>query len=168
MISLFIPSFFTVECTKTKVMIRYMSFFKEFEFPNVFFFFCNSVLFINSTNTYSFFAKKLISNYLLDVLSKINVKIEIVGFNYRAVLSPDSSSLLFFVGYTNLMKINIPSEISISFLDKKNKIFKLEGIDRLHLIPFSIKIRNIKRPNIYTGHGIRFYKEKLTLKEVKK
>ena len=134
----------------------------------MFFFYKNSILFISSSNNNLFLVKKIVGNYLMDVLSKINIKLEIVGFNYRAVFSEDLSSLSFFVGYTNVIKIFIPKKIFVSFLDKKNKILKLQSVDRTLLLPFSIKLRNLKRPNVYTGHGIRFYKEILELKEVKK
>lgn len=168
MVVIAIPVGFNVDCTKSKLIIRYNSFFKEFEFSSVFFFFRNSNIFIFSTGINLFFVKKIISNYILDVLSKINVKMEIVGFNYRAVLAENHLSLLFFVGYTNVVQIAIPKDLSIYFLDKKNKIIKIQGTDRSRLMPFSVNIRNIKRPNVYTGHGIRFYKEQLELKEVKK
>lgn len=168
MTELQIPLLFKIECNKSKLTLIYSSYIKFFYFENVYFSQKNNTLLIYSSVVNVFVIRKIISNFILDVFSKVNVKLEIVGFNYRAVFDSFSNSLLFYVGYTNVIKLVIPSTFNVSFLDKKNKILQIQATDRLLLLPYAMEIRNLKRPNIYTGHGIRFYKEKVFLKQIKK
>jgi ribosomal protein L6P/L9E len=111
---------------------------------------------------------KLVSNFFLDVLSTVSIKMEIVGFNYRVLYQNDTHSLSFFIGYANVVIINLPKQVLFRVLDKKNKIFELFGYDRCVLLRFVFFLRFLKTPNPYTGAGIRFYKEIFSLKVIKK
>ena len=81
-------------------------------------------------------------------------KLEVSGPGYRAEIKGRDLSLL--VGYSH--PVVIPAPESISFSLEKN-IVTVEGKDKDEVGHISALVRSARRPNPYTGFGIRYVDE---------
>ena len=128
----------------------------------------HELILIDSSKILIKIAQKLLFNTLIDLLACVKISMEIVGFNHQVKLDETLSFLLFDLGFSSLVKIEKPETIFVTFLDTKNKMFELSSFSRRTVFLFSKKIRKIKPPNLYTGHGIKYLKEVLRRKQIKK
>lgn len=112
--------------------------------------------------------KRIFLNAIVDVFVKVSIFMEIIGFNHQVNLDTTNRILIFELGFSSLVLIKLPNEIDFFIADQKNKIFELISANRFLVIKFSQKIRKIKMPNVYTGHGLRYLEEKIVKKQVKK
>jgi large subunit ribosomal protein L6 len=106
----------------------------------------------------------LINNMILGVTKGFIIKLRIVGVGYRSFI--DNKYLKLKLGYTNIIKLSIPSNIKIKCI--KNTIIYLYGLNLQQLKQFAFKIRSFKIPDPYKGKGILFDLEKINFKEGKK
>jgi large subunit ribosomal protein L6 len=113
-------------------------------------------------------AKRVLFNTSIDLLSSVKIPMEIVGFNHQVKFDVQTSCLLFDLGFSSILKVEKPFSISVVFLDSKNKVFELSSFSRREVVLYSQKIRQIKPPNLYTGHGIKYLNEVLVRKQIKK
>jgi large subunit ribosomal protein L6 len=91
---------------------------------------------------------------------------EIVGIGYRAAL--EKKKLVFTVGYSHPVEIDLPEDLSITFDDKNKNKFTLHGADKQKVGQFAAHIRNVRPPDPYKGKGIKYANEQMKLKEGKK
>jgi large subunit ribosomal protein L6 len=114
----------------------------------------------------SFFGlfKKLIENKIRGVTRGFLLYLKIVGIGYRASLTNDT--LLLKVGYSHDVIYKIPSSLKLFLLDSTT--ICLFGLDNNQITQIGAKIRDLRRPSVYKGKGIRLINEKIFLKQGKK
>jgi len=108
--------------------------------------------------------RALLRNHLEGVSSGFEKKLELRGIGYRASLE-DKNILKLEVGFSHPVKIEIPSQLSISI--EKN-IINISGIDKQKVGEFAAKIRKVRPPEPYKGKGIRYFGEVVRKKASKK
>ncbi len=108
--------------------------------------------------------RALLRNHLEGVSSGFEKKLELRGIGYRASLE-DKNILKLEVGFSHPVKLEIPSQLSISI--EKN-IINISGIDKQKVGEFAAKIRKVRPPEPYKGKGIRYFGEVVRKKASKK
>lgn len=107
-------------------------------------------------------------NYLNDAIiglsQKFQISLKIIGVGYRMFV--ENNYLCLKVGYSHLIYIKIPSDISIS-TPKLTKIL-MQGYNKNSLLQFAALIRSYKIPEPYKGKGIVYKGERVRRKEGKK
>jgi large subunit ribosomal protein L6 len=114
----------------------------------------------------SFFGlfKKLIENKIKGVTRGFLLYLKINGIGYRANLSVN---ILFLkLGYSHDIIYKIPSSVKVFGVDPT--LLCLFGLDKNQITQIAAKIRNLRRPSVYKGKGIRLLHEKILLKQGKK
>jgi large subunit ribosomal protein L6 len=114
----------------------------------------------------SFFGlfKKLIENKIKGITRGFLISLKIIGIGYRASLQNDN--LLLKLGYSHDIIYKIPS--SVKFFLVEPTVICLFGIDKNQTTQIATKIRNLRKPSVYKGKGIRLINEKILLKQGKK
>lgn len=114
----------------------------------------------------SFFGlfKKLLENKIKGITRGFLMYLKIIGIGYRASL--ENHNLLLKLGYSHDIIYKIPSSIKV-FLVEPTTIC-LFGIDKNQVTQIATKIRNLRKPSVYKGKGIRLINEKIILKQGKK
>jgi len=127
-----------------------------------FLFFESSQEKLKSLNVFCLTLYKYIS-YLEKPIKK---KLLLKGLGLRATLSLDKKYLELKLGFSKIISVFLPKELS-KITCKKNSIL-FESSNLLFLGNFIYKIRLLKQPNIYKGTGIKYKNEKIILKPFKK
>lgn len=114
----------------------------------------------------SFFGlfKKLIENKMRGVTRGFLIYLKIVGIGYRANLTHDTLHLK--LGYSHDILYKIPPSVKLFLIDPT--VICLFGLDKNQITQIAAKIRNLRRPSVYKGKGIRLINEKILLKQGKK
>lgn len=114
----------------------------------------------------SFFGlfKKLIENKIKGITRGFLIYLKIIGIGYRASLQNDN--LLLKLGYSHDIIYKIPSSIKLFLVEPT--VISLFGIDKNQVTQIATKIRNLRKPSVYKGKGIRLINEKILLKQGKK
>jgi large subunit ribosomal protein L6 len=107
--------------------------------------------------------RSLVANAVEGVTKGFQKDLEIVGIGYKANL--DGKDLVISLGYSSPARYPIPDGIEIK-LEKQTKI-SVSGIDKQQVGDVAARIRNLKKPDVYKGKGIRYEKEFIKLKEGK-
>ena len=89
-----------------------------------------------------------------------------VGYKVNIIKENANTLLEFRLGFSHLIRINVPKYIYV-FSTKFTEL-SLLGIDKNAVTQFAAQIRNLKKPDVYKGKGIRFKNEVLVLREGKK
>lgn len=110
--------------------------------------------------------RSLIANAVKGVTDGFKKDFEIVGIGYRAAV--DKKKIVFTVGYSHTVELEIPADLQISFDEKNKNKFALSGVDKHKVGQFAAHIRNVRPPDPYKGKGIKYADERLRLKEGKK
>ncbi|MCP4337132.1 MAG: 50S ribosomal protein L6 [Mycoplasma sp.] len=105
----------------------------------------------------------LIFNMIEGVSKSFVKELLIKGVGYKA--SIQGNELIINAGYSHPHKLNIPKELTVT-VDKQVNI-KVEGIEKEKVGLFSAQIRDIRRPNPYSGKGIMYKNEQIRRKEGK-
>jgi len=109
----------------------------------------------------------LFSNFLLDLNYSYKVYMRIFGISYKVL--PDVTSRLFLnLGLTHQIIKNIPFFLKIKIFDKKYRKFFISGTNRQLVKQFAFSLILFKKPNIYTGKGLKIYNVKSRRKNGKK
>jgi len=114
----------------------------------------------------SFFGlfQKLIENKIKGITRGFLIYLKIIGIGYRASLQNDN--LLLKLGYSHDIIYKIPSSIKLFLVEPT--VICLFGIDKNQVTQIATKIRNLRKPSVYKGKGIRLINEKILLKQGKK
>ena len=104
--------------------------------------------------------RALLSNMVIGVSEGYRRSLELVGAGYRVQQSGDN--LILQVGYSHTVEI-IPLPDTILSVEGNNRIH-VDGIDKQAVGEMAARIRKVRRPNAYTGKGIRFSGERVRLK----
>lgn len=110
--------------------------------------------------------RAILANAVQGVTEGFKKDFEIVGIGYRAAL--EKKKLVFTIGYSHPVEIELPGDLSIAFDDKNKNKFTLSGPDKHKVGQYAAYIRNVRPPDPYKGKGIKYADERLKLKEGKK
>ncbi|AFB21346.1 50S ribosomal protein L6 [Rickettsia canadensis] len=109
-------------------------------------------------------ARSIISNMVTGVKEGFQLKLEVNGVGYRAMVKGKYLNLM--LAKSHNTKIEIPPDIKIDV--PKQNIIILEGIDKEKLGQFASIIIKQRPPEPYKGKGIRFENQFIPRKEGKK
>ena len=104
--------------------------------------------------------RALLSNMVIGVSEGYRRTLELVGAGYRVQQSGDSVVLQ--VGYSHPVEI-IPLPGLTLTVEGNNRVH-VEGIDKQAVGEMAAQIRRVRRPNAYTGKGIRYAGERVRVK----
>ena len=118
------------------------------------------------THSKSFYGlfKTLIENKLQGVSRGFLIYLKIIGIGYRAHL--ENNTLYLKLGYSHDIIYKMPSSIKIFLLEPT--LICLFGIDKNQITQVAAKIRDLRRPSVYKGKGIRLAQENIILKAGKR
>ncbi len=102
--------------------------------------------------------RSLLANMVHGVAEKWEKSLLVKGLGYRARLQ--GSTLILDLGYSNPMEYELPKGIEAE-LPNPNEII-IRGIDKQQVGHTAAKIRALRKPNVYSGKGIR-YKDEVVL-----
>lgn len=105
-----------------------------------------------------------IKNMLKGVTEGFSKELEVVGIGYRAQLR--GKKLVLNLGYSHPIEIDIPDDVQIE-VPEPNRII-VKGIDKEKIGQFAANIRAWRKPNVYSGKGIRYKGEVIRTKVGKK
>lgn len=108
--------------------------------------------------------KKIFLNKIQGVTRGFLLYLKIVGIGYRAHL--ENNSLFLKLGYSHDIIYNIPSSVKIFLVDPT--LLCVFGIDKNQVSQIASKLRQLRKPSVYKGKGIRFFDEKIHLKTGKR
>jgi len=106
----------------------------------------------------------LIRNMIEGVTKGFEKQLEIVGVGYRAQMQGNKISLQ--LGYAHPVVIEPPEGITVEVPNPASIIVR--GIDKQAVGQFAALIRSWRKPNVYSGKGIRYKGEFVKQKEGKK
>ena len=117
-----------------------------------------------SNNNFTYVYNKLL--IFFSNISKQSYKIlQINGVGYKFLLN--IYSLKISIGLSHQYSLDLDKNFSY-YLYKKSSVLKICGLNYLKLMSLYHKIKLVKKPDVYKGKGISFYKEILKLKQGKK
>ena len=108
--------------------------------------------------------RQLVHNMVLGVTRGFEKKLSLVGVGYKAQAVANSLDLT--VGYSHSVKIDMPKGITITTPVPTEIVIK--GADRQRVGQIAAEIRAVRSPEPYKGKGIRYFDEKIIIKEAKK
>lgn len=87
------------------------------------------------------------------------------GVGYRFQMA--SKKLIIHVGYSHTLQIKMPLKHNFT-LNKKLTFLRVKNHDLAALSGFLSSVRNLRKPDVYKGKGIRYRVDPIRLKEGKK
>ena len=96
--------------------------------------------------------RTLINNQIIGVTEGYTKGLEVVGTGYR--VAAKGTSLEFALGYSHSITVDPPAGISFT-VEGQNKIL-VSGIDKQAVGEVAANIRKLRKPEPYTGKGIRY------------
>ena len=118
----------------------------------------------NNSKSMSGTIRSLIQNMISGVLKGFEKKLKLVGVGYSAYIKNKILNLQ--IGYSHEISCYIPESIKIECI-KKNEII-IKGFDKQSVGQLASNIRSNKKPEPYKGKGIRYFNEKIKIKNPKK
>lgn len=104
--------------------------------------------------------RALLANMVIGVSEGYTRTLDIIGAGYRAQQS--GNGIVLQVGYSHLVNVNPPEGVVIE-VEGTNRIH-VTGIDKQSVGQVAANIRRVRKPNVYTGKGIRYEGETVRLK----
>lgn len=105
--------------------------------------------------------RALIQNMFVGVTEGFKRDLEIEGVGYRAELQ--GKNLVLALGFSHPVPVEPPEGISF-VVDKSQRLFSVEGVDRQLVGDVAARIRAIRPPEPYKGKGIHYAGEKIRRK----
>ena len=125
---------------------------------------------MNTNRSKAFFQmyQLLLNQSALGVLLGYRRQLNIVGIGYQLSIEKKetSSYLVFKLGFSHQVNIEVPSYLSVSC--PKPRILLIQGINLQKLNNFASVLRGLKLPSTYKEKGIYYLGEKPVLKQGKK
>lgn len=111
--------------------------------------------------------RALLHNMVVGVSEGFRKELELVGVGYR--VSNQGQILELSLGYTHSIFMELPQEIKVETKSERNKnpLIILESCDKQLLGQVCAKIRSFRKPEPYTGKGVRFVGEQIRRKSGK-
>ena len=104
--------------------------------------------------------RALIANMIEGVTKGFEKRLELVGVGYR--VKPDAKGVSFTLGYSHPILFEKPEGIDIQV--EENKIVIVKGADKQLVGLTAAKIRDLRKPEVYKGKGIRYVGEYIKTK----
>ena len=104
--------------------------------------------------------RTLVANMVTGVTEGFQRTLELVGVGYRAQESGDGIVLQ--VGFSH--SVEVPAMEGTALSVEGNNRIHVRGIDKQRVGEMAARIRTIRRPNAYTGKGVRYLGERVRLK----
>ena len=101
--------------------------------------------------------RSLVANMVEGVSSGFEKTLELVGVGYRVQQSGKGVNLQ--LGYSHTIDVQ-PKE-GITFELEGNNLIKIQGIDKQVVGEVAANIRKLRKPNVYTGKGVRYQGEQV-------
>lgn len=112
--------------------------------------------------------RAILNNKIIGVKEGFRVNLILQGLGYTAE-KVDNKELIFKLGYTNPVKIEIPEGIEVNIeRSKEGFIISVIGNDKEKVGKFASKIRALKPRDSYKLKGFRYEDEKVKPKAIKK
>lgn len=105
--------------------------------------------------------RALINNMIVGVTAGFKRELEIEGVGYRAELQ--GKNLVLSLGFSHPVPVEPPAGISF-VVDKSQRLFSVEGVDRQLVGEVAARIRAIRPPEPYKGKGIHYLGERIRRK----
>lgn len=86
-----------------------------------------------------------------------------VGYRFQIM----ANKLIIHVGYSHTLQVKLPLNQNFT-LNKKSTLLRAKSSNLAKLSNFLSFIRNLRKPDVYKGKGIRYKKDPIKLKEGKK
>ncbi len=102
--------------------------------------------------------RSLLANMVHGVAEKWEKSLMVKGLGYRARMQ--GNTLILDLGYSNPVEYELPKGIEAE-LPNPNEVI-IRGIDKQQVGQTAAKIRAVRKPNVYSGKGIR-YKDEIVL-----
>lgn len=106
---------------------------------------------------------RLTNNMFIGIKDGFTKELEFNGTGYRVAVN--GNEVLLNMGYSHEIKLVIPEGIEVVI--KKNKI-SVSGIDKQAVGQFAARIREVRKPEVYKGKGIKYKDELIKRKAGKK
>lgn len=133
---------------------------KNLKFYNVF----NKVIKKNTSKFTGNLASNLIQ-VLVGTTAGFKKHLRLRGVGYKFALN--GRTLITDVGFTHLLYKNLHREMAFKF-SRKFTVVRLKSKNLSELTGFISSLRNLKKPDVYKGKGIRYLSENIVYKEGKK
>ena len=104
--------------------------------------------------------RTLLNNMVVGVSQGFEKSLDLVGVGYRA--QKEGSDVTLLVGYSHPVVVK-PLEGIVLEVEGQNRII-VRGINKETVGEMAARIRKVKKPNAYTGAGIRYTNERVRLK----
>ena len=108
--------------------------------------------------------RSLVANMVTGVTEGFQKTLELVGVGYRAQQS--DQEVILQVGYSHPVTIKPLSGTTLE-VEGNNRI-RVQGSDKQRVGEMAAQIRKVRRPNAYTGKGVRYAGEQIRLKPGKR
>jgi len=105
--------------------------------------------------------RALINNMVVGVTEGFKRSLEIEGVGYRAEVQ--GKNLVMALGFSHSVTYEPPAGITF-VVDKSQRLFSIEGVDRQLVGEVASKIRSIRPPEPYKGKGIHYQGERVRRK----
>ncbi len=105
--------------------------------------------------------RALIQNMVTGVTEGYKRQLEVEGVGYRAELQ--GKNLVLALGLSHTVPVVPPAGITFT-VDKSNRIFTVEGVDKRLVGELASKIRALRPPEPYKGKGIHYSGERVRRK----
>ncbi|CAL4323638.1 50S ribosomal protein L6 [Buchnera aphidicola] len=109
--------------------------------------------------------RSLVHSMILGVTTGFTKKLSLIGVGYRVNIEKNNI-ISMYLGYSHVIKYHLPDEIKINSTSSTEMI--LYSFDKQLLGQVAANLRKKRKPESYKGKGIRYFNEKIRIKEAKK
>lgn len=109
--------------------------------------------------------RALINSMIIGVTVGFERKIQLVGVGYRISMEKNHT-IVMLLGYSHPIRYILPSEVTGEVLSPTEIILK--SINKQLLGQVAADLRKKRKPECYKGKGVRYFNEKVRIKEAKK
>lgn len=111
--------------------------------------------------------KREFENQIIGVCKQIKKKLTLFGVGYKVHALEKENILSFELGFSHTLNCTLNPNITYEITRKNTRLYlkstDLEGVSNI-----AATFHKLRRPDSYKGKGIRYYKEQIVWKEVKK
>ncbi len=108
--------------------------------------------------------RSLLANAMLGVSKPWEKKLEIVGTGFNTKMQGQDLSLK--LGFSH--QVVFPATQGVTYAVQDNNIITVSGVDKQLVGQVAHLIKDLKKPDVYKGKGIKYQGEKLRIKPGKK
>ena len=104
--------------------------------------------------------RSLLANMVTGVTEGFMKSLEMVGVGYRVQQTGKGITLNVMRSHT--VEVQPPSDVTIEV--EGNNLIRVRGMDKQSVGQIAAQIRSVRKPNVYTGKGIRYLGEQVRTK----